>query len=715
MNECNCKDNYYDLNGYCHEKHKLSEPCNKTKQCLGENTQCEQGSCICEDKYYRQNNSCFEKHKLFESCTDARECFGKNMQCEKNKCNCKDNYFDLNGSCHKKHGLFHSCTDTKECLGKYVECEKRNCSCAHETYYKNGSCHLKRRPTSDCQFNSMCQVLSHCINKKCTCIDGHYLDKFTCFLKVKYKEPCFSNDGCSGENMVCSSQKCNCKDDYEYKDSMCKKKRSSTLIIIIVILIILLLCVLGYILWKIKFEKSGDFNPPPEGTQMKLNIPRHRPILMSNFPEVVYTMHQDNNKIFAQNFLDLDRINPLIYSDNANLTSSKKYLPCHEATKPGNGSKNRFLDILPFDHSRVKLKPMDDDDNSDYINASYISGYSREKEYIAAQGPLPNTSSDFWRMIWQEKVSIIVMLTQCREKEMNKCDNYWPVEKDKKLDFDDITVETTNVTNYDSYDYRTITLKMDEKSHSLKHFHFLHWADFSANVPVDVLIDFVRNVRLHITSNAPVVIHCSAGVGRTGTFIAVDYLLQFVDANPLDSNIDVFHFVSKMRENRVHMVQNKNQYILIHDCIRHAVKKKIALENGEAYDVDDENPYENEGFVTIDLTDKPKDVNTSQESVQILIEKSEEEEKVEEKEENEGENEEKEEKEEEENPYENEVQVSVHATENEKKNNDEDVDLEENPYENEVIHDREGTAEEENPYENQDFVEADEKQKLTNL
>lgn len=658
-----------------------------------------------------------KKHDLFEFCNDANECLDANGECKRNQCSCKDQYYDEDDICKKKKDLFSNCINAKECFGTNVDCIYNVCNCSAQYFHENGKCREKFPPGSNCTFDRMCSLLSLCKEKMCVCRNDHYLINNACFLKAKYGEAC-DKGGCLESNTYCD-YKCKCKEDYEYVDSICKEKRSNTVIIIVVLLILLLLCLLIYILWKIKKQNTDEFKPQNQVTQVELTVPTSKPILMSKFPETVDLLHQNDNKIFTENFLDLGRINPLIMPHDPTLRSqTAKYLPCYEAIKSSNGSKNRFLDILPFDHSRVKLKPVDDDVFSDYINASYISGYNREKEYIAAQGPLPNTSSDFWKMVWQENVSVIVMLTLCQENGTNKCDNYWPLLEGNLLDYDDITVKTTNVISFDSYDCRSITLQIDEVTHSVKHFHFLQWADFSANVPVEILINFVRNVRSHITTSAPVIVHCSAGVGRTGTFIAVDYLLQFVDANPLDSNIDVFQFVNKMRANRVHMVQNKHQYILIHDCIKYVVKRKIALETGDLDYEDDVNHYENEGFVTVDLTDIGTNEKPTQDTESTTVELTDiepNEKPTQDSESKEKTNEESKKDDDyevvdlEENPYENEIQGKDSAEKDSSDLSDE------NPYDIPEKVTCENEEAEENPYENQDFDDSDEKQKLTKL
>ncbi|KAK3098767.1 hypothetical protein FSP39_022940, partial [Pinctada imbricata] len=258
--------------------------------------------------------------------------------------------------------------------------------------------------------------------------------------------------------------------------------------------------------------------------------------------------------------------------------------PTESSELDANKLKNRYVNILPFDHSRVKLLPTDDEPDSDFINANYLPGYKLQREYIGAQGPIPGTVDDFWRMIWEQNVGIVIMLTLCKEDGRVKCEPYWPMDLHEVKQYGEITVETVNVSTVNTYDFRIFKLKLGNENRSLKHFHFLQWKDFSANVQNDTMIEFIKNVRSHIQppdKNGPIVVHCSAGVGRTGTFIALDHLLQFIDDHDFDSSVDIFDLVLKLRENRMFMVQTEQQYIFIHDVVRDYLERKRKAQQGE--------------------------------------------------------------------------------------------------------------------------------------
>eukprot|EP00105_Crassostrea_gigas_P034363 XP_019918511.1 PREDICTED: receptor-type tyrosine-protein phosphatase beta [Crassostrea gigas] len=311
------------------------------------------------------------------------------------------------------------------------------------------------------------------------------------------------------------------------------------------------------------------------------NIPRKRPIKLKELCDKVAEKHKDSNLHFAREYEDLKALSPKHPAETSELDNNKL--------------KNRYVNILPFDHSRVKLMLTEDDDPStDFINANYLPGYKSQREYIATQGPIPGTIDDFWRMIWEQNVSIIVMLTLCKEEGRVKCEMYWPENIHEPKQYGDLVVETVSNSTVNFYEFRIFKIKLGDTTRSVKHFHFLQWKDFSANVQNDVMIDFIKNVRNHIRPpdmNGPVVVHCSAGVGRTGTYCALDHLFQFVDEHDLDESIDIFDLVMNLRERRMFMVQTEQQYIFIHDCLKDYLEKKLAK---------DECLYENQAFVADD-------------------------------------------------------------------------------------------------------------------
>uniref|UniRef100_A0A1A7X9E5 Receptor-type tyrosine-protein phosphatase kappa n=1 Tax=Iconisemion striatum TaxID=60296 RepID=A0A1A7X9E5_9TELE len=216
-------------------------------------------------------------------------------------------------------------------------------------------------------------------------------------------------------------------------------------------------------------------------------------------------------------------------------------------------------DQNPYDHSRVILQPIEDDPSSDYINANYIDGYRKQNAYIATQGPLPETLSDFWRMVWEWRCHSIVMLTELKEREQEKCFQYWPSEG--SMTFGDYTVELTGDTRCETFTRRDLVLtkKLEKQSQHVRHIHFHGWPEIGIPAEGRGMIDIIAAVQRHQqqSGNRPIVVHCSAGAGRTGTFVALSNILERVKAEGL---LDVFQTVKSLRMQRPHMVQTMEQY-----------------------------------------------------------------------------------------------------------------------------------------------------------
>ncbi|ELT87369.1 hypothetical protein CAPTEDRAFT_115604, partial [Capitella teleta] len=302
-----------------------------------------------------------------------------------------------------------------------------------------------------------------------------------------------------------------------------------------------------------------------------------------NFEDYVEKMRRDSKFLFALDYEAIKEQAPTIHQ-----------ISCDAARLAGNIEKNRYKNVLPFDFSRVKLLPIDEDDEcSDYINASYLPGVSSKTEYIAAQGPKKSTLSDFWRMIWEQNVSIIVMIMHCS----TSCSTEWFGDKSSLRYFGESPYMHLNV-NIRSL--KTMRYLMGSQCNSggthreIQQFQFLSFPDHDTVEETSHFLDFVKTVRncVRPTMSGPMVVHCSAGVGRTGTFIAVDRLLQQIQT---EQEIDIYGTVSEMRERRVLMVQTESQYILIHDCILDALKNNRASiwDEDEFEDERQENIYVN--------------------------------------------------------------------------------------------------------------------------
>ncbi|XP_060083065.1 receptor-type tyrosine-protein phosphatase kappa-like [Ylistrum balloti] len=231
-------------------------------------------------------------------------------------------------------------------------------------------------------------------------------------------------------------------------------------------------------------------------------------------------------------------------------------------------SKNRFKSVYPYDHSRVILDSRAGEKGSDYINANYIDSVEERKVYVATQAPKQNSADDFWRMVWILNSGKIVMLTNLVEGGKEKCVKYWPDEGDP------MTTQTFDITLQRERDYayhvvRSITLieRKSKEKREIQQFHFTNWPDHGTPNTLEFVL-FHRRVKLHRTVlPGQMVIHCSAGIGRTGMFIALDALLDF---GKKYDRINVRHFVNKMMKDRMNMIHTVEQYIALHEILTEA-------------------------------------------------------------------------------------------------------------------------------------------------
>uniref|UniRef100_A0A1X7UYG7 protein-tyrosine-phosphatase n=1 Tax=Amphimedon queenslandica TaxID=400682 RepID=A0A1X7UYG7_AMPQE len=240
------------------------------------------------------------------------------------------------------------------------------------------------------------------------------------------------------------------------------------------------------------------------------------------------------------------------------------------AKLPENVSKNRFENVYSYDSSRVELTAIPDKRGSDYINASFIDGYKRPKAYIAAQGPLSNTVGDFWRMVWEFQLPTIVMLTELIERGIDKCTCYWPRALNETMDVGyDLQVTLVEQQQYVDYKLKKFLILNTSSTGGrldVTHYHFLAWPDHGVPADKTIMLAFIRRVRqTHPPEGPPLIVHCSAGVGRTGTFITLDSMQQRLDKQEKDLNI--YEFLANMRTMRVLMVQTEAQYVYIHDAL----------------------------------------------------------------------------------------------------------------------------------------------------
>ncbi|GFS28933.1 tyrosine-protein phosphatase non-receptor type 9 [Trichonephila inaurata madagascariensis] len=259
-----------------------------------------------------------------------------------------------------------------------------------------------------------------------------------------------------------------------------------------------------------------------------------------------------------------------------------------------NQCKNRYTDVLCYDHSRVKLPIIDGDPYSDYINANYVDGYKQKHAFISTQGPLPKTCADFWRMVWDQESHIIVMTTKTVERGRIKCGQYWPAEENTVQEYEDFDVYNSGVEYFPDYIVSNLVLtnKKQNTSQEVCHMQFTSWPDFGVPPSALAMLDFRDKVRrkqaqavemigahwLGHPLGPPIVVHCSAGIGRTGTFITLDICINKLEATGL---IDIVKTVEKIRAQRAYSIQMPDQYVFCHLALL-----EYALSRGLLEDVD---------------------------------------------------------------------------------------------------------------------------------
>ncbi|XP_006099119.1 tyrosine-protein phosphatase non-receptor type 11 [Myotis lucifugus] len=257
-----------------------------------------------------------------------------------------------------------------------------------------------------------------------------------------------------------------------------------------------------------------------------------------------------------------------------------------EGQRQENKNKNRYKNILPFDHTRVVLHDGDPNEPvSDYINANIImpefetkcNNSKPKKSYIATQGCLQNTVNDFWRMVFQENSRVIVMTTKEVERGKSKCVKYWPDEFALK---EYGVMRVRNVKESAAHDYTLRELKLSKvgqgnTERTVWQYHFRTWPDHGVPSDPGGVLDFLEEVhhkQESIMDAGPVVVHCSAGIGRTGTFIVIDILIDIIREKGVDCDIDVPKTIQMVRSQRSGMVQTEAQYRFIYMAVQHYIE-----------------------------------------------------------------------------------------------------------------------------------------------
>nr|XP_009670441.1 PREDICTED: tyrosine-protein phosphatase non-receptor type 22 [Struthio camelus australis] len=275
-----------------------------------------------------------------------------------------------------------------------------------------------------------------------------------------------------------------------------------------------------------------------------------------------------NQEEFVDEFLKLKKQSTKYRSD--------KIYPTAASEQPENIKKNRYKDILPFDHSRVELSLITSDADSHYINANFIKGVYGPRAYIATQGPLSTTVIDFWRMIWEYEVLIVVMA--CMEFEMGKkkCERYWAEVGDSSLQRGPFSIACEAEDKKNEYVIRTLKVTLNEEIRTVYQFHYKNWPDHDVPSSIDPILELICEIRCYQPDdNVPLCIHCSAGCGRTGVICAIDYTRKLLKDGIVPVNFSIFSLIQEMRTQRPSIVQTKEQYELVYDAVIELLKRQI--------------------------------------------------------------------------------------------------------------------------------------------
>nr|XP_033506626.1 receptor-type tyrosine-protein phosphatase F isoform X11 [Epinephelus lanceolatus] len=299
-----------------------------------------------------------------------------------------------------------------------------------------------------------------------------------------------------------------------------------------------------------------NYQTPGPSSHRCPNTPRmreHPPIPVVDLADHIERLKANDGLRFSQEYESIDPGQQFTW-ENSNM----------EVNKP----KNRYANVIAYDHSRVVLTSVDAVPGSDYINANYIDGYRKQNAYIATQGPLPETLSDFWRMVWEQRSNTIVMMTRLEEKSRVKCDQYWPSRGTETYGMIQVTMLDT--VELATYSVRTFALYKNGSSEKreVRQFQFMAWPDHGVPEYPTPILAFLRRVKACNPPDAgPMVVHCSAGVGRTGCFIVIDAMLERMKH---EKSVDIYGHVTCMRAQRNYMVQTEDQYIFIHEALLEA-------------------------------------------------------------------------------------------------------------------------------------------------
>ncbi|XP_052353174.1 receptor-type tyrosine-protein phosphatase delta-like isoform X14 [Oncorhynchus keta] len=305
---------------------------------------------------------------------------------------------------------------------------------------------------------------------------------------------------------------------------------------------------------RMNFQTPGSGDPGYPSNLHLSSMASHPPIPILDLADHLERLKANDNLKFSQEYESIDPGQQFTW-EHSNL----------EVNKP----KNRYANVIAYDHSRVLLSAIDGIPGSDYINSNYIDGYRKQNAYIATQGSLPETFGDFWRMIWEQRSANIVMMTKLEERSRVKCDQYWPTRGTETYGLIQVTLLDT--VELATYCVRTFALYKNGSSEKreVRQFQFTAWPDHGVPEHPTPFLAFLRRVKACNPPDAgPMVVHCSAGVGRTGCFIVIDAMMERIKH---EKTVDIYGHVTLMRAQRNYMVQTEDQYVFIHDALQEAI------------------------------------------------------------------------------------------------------------------------------------------------
>ncbi|XP_078320061.1 uncharacterized protein LOC111119718 isoform X2 [Crassostrea virginica] len=506
----------------------------------------------CFDSLYLKDSKCYKCPQNCVSCKSDEKCF-----------QCEDNLF---------HGVTCNLTCDSACINKTCDITG---NCIHGCEKKKYGSNCNQDCPTECK---TCQNSSFCL----TCEDG--FEGPSCSSRVNGTVNNIA--GCDGLGEECTS-------DAEHG-----------IIIPVVLGMVPLLCLAPLLLmigllkhkWKRRGVKSKTENT--KVLDSKTKGPHEISVYVTRGSVALLEEIDHSNNVINDDIIKevnhvhvkgkISRISTsnlweytLKNTANGNFHTEFQELPngllmrATEAKKAENKKRNRYKHIYPYDINRVVLAA--ENEESCYINASFVNGFEKPKEYIAAQGPFTDeTVVDFWRMVWEQRVNTIVILTNFVENGVTKCKEYWP-STEKTYGSIEVNKVSSRPSNF--YTVCCFQIMKENQSRDLELFHFTAWPDKGVPSNVNSILDFRRRVKTKSAITGPIVVHCSAGIGRTGTYIALDYL---INQGQIEKRVDVISCVSNLRNQRAHLVQTVEQYIYLYGALtKELTGKQSMVREGE--------------------------------------------------------------------------------------------------------------------------------------